>query len=145
MQINCPALRHIRVALSWVCRGEGLPEGSHYGDPPGSLPSSRTQTQQPHRHPPTTTGTRILQIILSTPSKLQLHPMPMLGKNPGRETPPPRMQNLLEREGSSWNHSRNNPALPPFHIKGNHNVPGLHQVNKSSHTRVAPTERRRER
>jgi hypothetical protein len=26
-----------------------LPEGSHYGDPPGSQPSSRTQTQQPHR------------------------------------------------------------------------------------------------
>ena len=26
-----------------------LPEGSHYGDPPRSQPSSRTQTQQPHR------------------------------------------------------------------------------------------------
>ena len=77
-------------------------------------------------NPLTTTGTRILQRILSTSSKLQLHPVPMLGENPERETPPPRMQNLPEREGSSWNHSRNNPALPPFHIKGNHNAPELH-------------------
>ena len=98
-------------------------------------------------NPPTTTGTQILQSILSTSSKLQLHPVPMLGENPERETPTPRMQNLPEREGSSWNHSRNNPTLPPLHVEGNHNAPGLHQVNKSSHTTVASTERksRRER
>ena len=50
-------------------------------------------------NPPTTTGTRILQSIPSTSSKLQLHPVPMLGENSERETPTPRMQNLPERAG----------------------------------------------
>ena len=47
-------------------------------------------------NPPTTTGTRILQSILSMSPKLQIHPEPMLGESPERETPPLRMQNLLE-------------------------------------------------
>ena len=51
-------------------------------------------------NPPITTGTRVLQSILSTSSKPQLHPVPILGENPERETPP-RMQNLPKREGSS--------------------------------------------
>ena len=74
-------------------------------------------------NPPTATGTRILQGILSTSPKLQLHPVPMLGESPERETPSLRMQNLPEREGSSWNHSRNNPTLHSLHIRGNHDAP----------------------
>ena len=50
-----------------------------------------------------TAGVRLFQSIVSTLSKLQLHLMPVFGKSPERETPP-MIQNLPERERSSWNH-----------------------------------------
>ena len=50
-------------------------------------------------NPSTTTRTWLLQSILSTPPKLQLHPVPVLGESPECKAPPPRMQSERKAAG----------------------------------------------